>query len=312
VQNLNPRIALILETEIWPNLFARLDRQNVPLLLVNARLSLKSLNGYRKFPALITPAIDSVTRIAARSEQDAEHFRELGADNRQLLVSGDLKLDCGSPADTDTRIRVLRGRIGERPVWVAGSTHAGEESMLLEAHRRVLQQHPDVLLVMAPRHPERSPQLVNLCRHAGLHYSLFTGPESVAGSEQVLILDVLGELVFLYGVALVAFIGGSLVERGGHNPVEAAVAGAALASGPAYSNFMAIYQALTAAGAVKLVDGTAELAAFVVRCLDNPGYRRQLVEASLKVVNENRGAVARTMVLLEEVIPPAAPVGAVA
>ena len=295
-----PVIAVIMETEIWPNLYHLLGKRGIPLMLLNARLSASSLNGYLKWPGISRAAIGCITRIAAQSGEDAQRFARLGASERQLRVVGNLKYDGHLPTDFDDRVAALRNRLdSERPIWVAGSTHQGEEVQLLDAHRQVLRRHPGALLVIAPRHPERARDLALLCRQTGLAFQYLSRMSAGIGSSGVLIVDSFGDLVYLYGLATAAFVGGSLVERGGHNPLEALMAATPVISGPSVDNFQAVYRDLVNAGAVRIVDTEAALADQLCEWFGDRAGRDHAAEAGLRVIQENRGALQRCLDIID-------------
>jgi 3-deoxy-D-manno-octulosonic-acid transferase len=300
LDSVTPVTAIIMETEIWPNLYRQLDRRNIRLLLVNARLSQASLKGYLRLSGLARQTLSCADRIAAQSEQDAQRFRRLGATDRQLAVVGNIKFDARLPADFEQRVEILRRRLGsKRRIWIAGSTHQGEEEQVIEAHTRVLQKHADALLVLAPRHVERAEQVAAICRGKGLACRRYSGAAPVNNTDQVVIVDVLGELVYLYGAAKIAFIGGSLVDRGGHNPVEAALAGAALLTGPCFDNFETVYREFVSMGAVRITDSAAALAEAVCGWLDDEQQRSAAATDGLQVLERKRGAVRRIVQLLD-------------
>jgi 3-deoxy-D-manno-octulosonic-acid transferase len=299
LKSVRPAIAVIMETEIWPNLYHQLYRGCIPLLLLNARLSQASLRGYLKLPGLSRAAIHGVERIAAQSEEDARRFACLGASLQQLSVVGNLKYDGQLPADFDERVAALRNSLGPtRPIWVAGSTHEGEELQVLEAHRGVLQRFSDALLLMVPRHPQRAKQVGLLCEQAGLAFQYFSSMSAPLEATRVVIVDTLGDLVTLYGLAKAAFVGGSLIEQGGHNPVEALLAGAPVVTGPGVCNFQAVYQDLVNAGAVQMIRTEAALADRVCGWFVDGLQRDAAAEAGLRVIVKNRGALQRSLALL--------------
>ena len=301
---INPAVAIIMETEIWPNLYHQLQRRNVPPLLLNARLSTASLRGYLRLRSLSAQAVCAIRHIVVQGEADAQRFVQLGARQEQLSIAGNLKFDVQLPDDFSVRVGELRQCLGgDRPVWVAGSTHAGEEVSVLAAQQRVLQSRDDALLVIAPRHPERAREVADQCEQSGLTYRLFSDIGQYMDCDiQVLVVDTLGELVYLYGVAQVAFIGGSLVDAGGHNPIEAVLAGAPVISGPQRDNFSDVYAALQQAAAARFVDSEVALAEQVCAWLADAALRKTVNEAGRSVLEQNRGALKQSLDLLGSVI----------
>jgi len=286
--SIRPAKAIIMETELWPNLFAALKQQSIPLYLVNARLSDGSLQGYRRVRSLVRDTLACVTGIAAQSEADASRFVALGASAECVLPVGNLKYEVELPADFDQRVAGLQQGINQHTsLWLAASTHPGEERIALAAHRRLLSTHPDCLLILVPRHPERAAEVIRLCQQLGM------------STTQVRVIDVLGELVYLYGMVSVAFIGGSLVPHGGHNPLEALQAGCTVVSGRHTGNFSGVYARLEDAGAVNRVEDEAMLASTVETLLSDSALRQRQLDAGRQVLEENRGALARVLMLIE-------------
>jgi 3-deoxy-D-manno-octulosonic-acid transferase len=299
VEQVRPRQAVIMETEIWPNLYHALARRGITLFLVNARLSHASLRGYRRVPGLSAAALRCVTAIAAQSDADAERFVALGADRERVTVTGNLKFDALVKEDFAQRVSDMRVAFGDtRTVWIAGSTHAGEERPVLEAHRHVLRTLAGALLILVPRHPQRSAEVAQLCRNLSLHCRLYSEIVSLEDAVQVVIVDTLGDLEYLYGLAQVAFIGGSLVAAGGHNPIEALLAGAAVISGPHTDSFADACVRLQEAGALGRVRDERELARTVGEWLADEQARERALVAGQAVVHAGAGATQRTLALL--------------
>ena len=299
---LQPSLALFMETELWPNLYHQLQEREVPLYLVNARLSTKSLAGYRRFESLTRQTLAAIYRIAARSDDDAHRYLALGVEIARVSVTGNLKYEARLPDDFELRVKSLQKRFGGgRKLWVAGSTHPGEEDQVLRAHRVVLQRHLDALLILVPRHPERASEVRLQCRQAGIRSEYFSKQSggSPTPSCQAIIVDQLGVLSSMYAIANVAFIGGSLVDQGGHNPIEAALAGTPVISGCFRDNFSDVYAQFEAAGAARFVNNERQLGETV--CLfmndDNPGA--EMVKTARQLVEQNRGALKNTLQLLK-------------
>jgi 3-deoxy-D-manno-octulosonic-acid transferase len=303
-QRVRPKLAVILETEIWPNLYNRCGRLNVPLVLASARISPRSVNRYRRLVGLFRDALSHGIFIAAQSEDDAERFRSIGASPQRTHVIGNIKFDFGYPPDISARGHELRRLLGvHRPVWVAGSTHANEEDVLLDAHALIRQRFTNALLVLVPRHPPRFGDVAAALKERGLSFITRTSGGTVGPECQVFLLDTLGELPPFYAAGDVAFVGGSLVPIGGHNLLEPAALGEPIVAGPHNFNSADIAKLLIECGAVQIVHNAAELAKVVGDLLSDPAKRSQMGAAGRKVVDENRGAVSRLMAFIEPLLP---------
>lgn len=289
-----PRILVIMETEIWPNMIRQSRSRGVPVFLINARLSERSARGYEQIRSLVAPIMQSISWVAAQAEKDAERFRRIGVAPEKVAVTGSVKFDVDIPDDVRAAAQALRQSLAGRPVWIAGSTHDGEDRQLLAAHRRVLQKHPDALLILVPRHPERFDSVADKTVREGLVLARRSRSEAPEGA-QVYLGDTMGELMMLYGVGDMAFVGGSLIERGGHNPLEPAGWGIPVFSGPHIFNFETIYQSLLDGNGVKLVADADELAAHLSSLFSNHRERETIGRRALEVVNNNRGALDRVV-----------------
>lgn len=299
-----PRLAVILETEIWPNLYNRCGRLNVPLVMASARISPKSVNRYRRLVGLFRDALSHGIFIAAQSAEDAERFRSIGASAQRTHVIGNIKFDFGYPPDIEVRGHELRTLLGaQRAVWVAGSTHAKEEDVLLDAHALIRQRHSNALLVMVPRHPPRFGDVAAAMKQRGVPFVTRTSGVAPAADTQVFLLDTLGELPPFYAAGDVAFVGGSLVPIGGHNLLEPAALGEPIVAGPNNFNSADIAKLLVERGAVKIVHDAVELAKVVGDLLGDPATRAQMGAAGRKAVDQNRGAVDRLMAFIQPLLP---------
>lgn len=295
---LQPAMLVVMEVELWPNLYTGLAARGVPLYLVNARLSEKSWRAYRRLGSLTGETVRSIRHIAAQSAADRTRFVQLGARADRVSVTGNLKSDVRLPDDFPARSRQLRERLGGRqPVWIAASTHEGEEAVVLEVHAELLGHYPQALLILAPRHPERARTVNRQCRAKGFSCRLFSEPALDGAS--VILVDELGLLVYCYALADVAFVGGSLVGKGGHNPIEALVAGAPIISGPHVANFAGLYAQFIQAGAACTVRSATELSAQVLQWLGDAQARARAVSAGQEVAEKNRGALARVLAVID-------------
>ncbi|TVQ70865.1 MAG: 3-deoxy-D-manno-octulosonic acid transferase, partial [Chromatiaceae bacterium] len=260
---------LVMETELWPNLYRACHAHGIPILLVNARLSPRSFRGYQRLRPLVQRTLGWLDGVAARGQEDAERFVALGALPDRVRVTGNIKYDLTLPASLSNQARALRDTVGPRPVWIAASTHPGEDEQVLKAHALVRQALPDALLILVPRHPERFENVSRLCREAGWEPARRSRGQLPDGTQAVWLGDSMGELLMLYGVADVAFVGGSLVPTGGHNPLEPAAHGVPVVTGPEVFNFAEVFAALSGAGGVCQVEDADALGQAVVRLLDS-------------------------------------------
>jgi 3-deoxy-D-manno-octulosonic-acid transferase len=301
----HPELALIAETELWPNLFAECAHRRVPLMLVNGRVSPESLRGYRMFPRLVRATLECASLLCAQTRTDAQRLRNLGAPDARVRVTGNLKFDVAPPARLADEGRELRAQWGrDRAVWIAASTRRGEERQVLAAFARLRAAFPTLLLVLVPRHPERFAAVVRLCRRRGWHVALRTrtrGAPLDPGCD-VLVGDTMGELQRLYAASDVAFVGGSLVPTGGQNVLEACAAGVPAVFGPHMFHFEEIAALALERGAALQVHDEAQLAAAVALYLEQPELRRAAGRAAQTLVADNRGALERTLVLLDETL----------
>ena len=303
VTRLRPALALFFETELWPNLLHACHRQGVPVAVVNGRLSPRAFHGYRRLRPLMHEALACVDWLAAKSSADAERFQALGMAAERTAVVGSLKFDIGSDDVAWGVSERLRTRFGERPVWVAGSTHEGEEAALLAAHARLREVHPEALLVLVPRHPQRFDGVAALCEQAGMPAARRSRDEWPTATTAVYLGDTMGELLAFYGAADLAFVGGSLVPIGGHNLLEPAALGVPVLTGPELANFEEVAEVLREAEALVEVADEAALAAALAGLFADPAERRRLGEAGRAVVVANRGALAHTLEGLARLLP---------
>ncbi len=297
-----PRLAFVIETEFWPNILRLCEERDIPTLLLNVRVSPRSFKGYSKFPNFIRQMLERPTIIAAQSEQDAQRLLMLAAPEDKLTVTGNLKFDVEPPVGVQDTARFLRNRWGDsRPVWIAASTHDGEEAKVLEAFRMLRETHSDVLLVLAPRHPERFASVEKLCRRVGYSVERHSDRiEPLPSETQVLIGDTMGELVSMYAASDVAFIGGSLVRHGGHNLVEALVVGTPCVFGPHVFNFEQSSRTALEYGAAEQVRDPRALATTIAAYLDEPARRSRAADAARRVVGDNRGSLQLTQDLVRD------------
>ncbi|EAR20426.1 lipid IV(A) 3-deoxy-D-manno-octulosonic acid transferase [Nitrococcus mobilis] len=289
-----PRLVVVMETEIWPNLLATAQRRGIPVVLANARLSARSAAGYRRVAGLLRPALGAFHTIAAQSEADARRFRTLGAPVQRVQINGNMKFDLEISAVSLMAGHALRAALDpQRPVWIAASTHQGEEPLVLEAQRTMHAYAPQALLILVPRHPERFEAIATLCRRSGLETARRSTRERVRSTTQVYLADTMGELPLLYAAADVAFVGGSLVAAGGHNVLEPAALGIPVLVGPHVSNCAELVAGLEAVEGLVRVTDTAFLAQAVADLLGNKRRRLALGERARQQLEVNKGATQR-------------------
>ncbi len=301
--NTKPELALIMETEIWPNLYRGCGIRDIPLILVSARISPRSLGGYRKLLPLFKETLSHGIIIAAQSKADADRFRSLGASSVRTWVIGNIKFDVELPENLVADGRDLRARMfGDRPIWVAASTHDQEEQQVLAAHVLLKAQFPRLLLVLVPRHPERFNDVRKLVEQREFTYASRTNEQPCNEATQVFLLDTMGELPLFYAASDIAFVGGSLVPVGGHNLLEPAALGLPVISGPHVFNAQEIADMFVENGACNIVQDSAELAAAIGELLANPDAAKAMGERGREIVLSNRGSLAKLLSLLEPLI----------
>ncbi|MCG4452259.1 lipid IV(A) 3-deoxy-D-manno-octulosonic acid transferase [Pseudomonas sp. MMS21-TM103] len=300
-----PRLAVVMETELWPNHIHQCARRGIPVVLANARLSERSARGYARFAKLTAPMLAELSLIAVQTSAEAERFRRLGARPECVEVTGSIKFDLRIDPALLMRAATLREQWGavQRPVWIAASTHAGEDEIVLAAHRVLLERWPAALLILVPRHPERFDSVFELCQRQGFGTRRRSSGEAVAAGDQVLLGDTMGELLFLYALADLAFVGGSLVGNGGHNLLEPAALGKPVLSGPHLFNFLEIAAQLREAGALLEVADAEGLAHRVDQLWREPALAQNMRQAGQAVMQANQGALARLLAGLAGLLP---------
>jgi 3-deoxy-D-manno-octulosonic-acid transferase len=305
LRHFRPRIGLVLETELWPNLLFGCRDHGVPALIVNGRLSERSLQGYGLLKPLLGRALRSLRGIVAQSETDAGRFLRLGASPRSTVVGGNLKFDIAADPSAHAFAQEFREANGARPTWIAASTHPGEEAAVLALHRRLRQRWPGLLLLWAPRHPERFRPVAHLAAQAGFRTATRQMTHQPDAADDVFVVDTLGELARFYACADVAFVGGSLEDIGGHNLLEPAAAGTAMVTGPYLRNFADIAAQLEAAGALRIGADEAAVGDALEALLADAGARATMARAAQELLAEGRGALQRTLGFVDAMVPAA-------
>jgi 3-deoxy-D-manno-octulosonic-acid transferase len=300
----DPQLIVMVETEIWPNLLTSAKDHSVPVALVNARLSARSARGYARLGSLTTQALNDFDLIACQSKSDFRRFRKIGADPAKMQVVGSIKFDIDLAARR-LQLEEIREQLGEvmryRPLWAAASTHPGEEQLVIKAYLALRERGLSTRLLLAPRHPNRAPEIIKLLESHGLQYQKRSEHRPLTDSTDVLLIDTLGELSAFLGLADAAFIGGSLVPRGGHNPIEAAAWGCAVITGPHVINFATIVRDMERSGAIRVVEDEDELAnrlasVWLESADDNDA------QVARRFIETRRGATRRQLELLKGLV----------
>jgi 3-deoxy-D-manno-octulosonic-acid transferase len=292
-----PDLALFVESDLWPNLIIAAKQRGVPLILVNGRVSERSFNRWRIIPSTIAALLNRFDLCLAQSAGHAARYRDLGAP--RISTTGNLKFDVPEPPADPADLAALRAAVGDRPTIAAASTHAGEETALIEAHRRLRNTFPRLLTIIAPRHPDRGRGIVEIANAAGLPTALRSRGAPPAATDDIYVVDTMGELGLVYRLAPIVFVGGSLASHGGQNPIEPIKLGAAILHGPHVWNFGEIYEALDANHGADVVADVGKLAVRLGALLKDTHQRTALVEAARETVKALGGALERTLAALD-------------
>jgi 3-deoxy-D-manno-octulosonic-acid transferase len=293
----HPDLALFVESDLWPNLIVAASDRGIPLILINGRVSERSFRRWRLAPRTIGALLGRFDLCLAQSAEDAARYARLGAP--RYVTTGNLKLDAPAPPADPEKLQALKAAIWTRPVIGAASTHPGEETAIIDAHRRLMHTFPGLLTVLAPRHPERGQGISDIARAAGLKAALRSRGELPDRTTEIYVADTLGELGLVYRIAPIVFIGGSLIGHGGQNPIEAAKLGAAILHGPHVWNFAEIYTALDAAGGAELVTDAGKLTLRLGSWLKDAEARDKVAQTALKAMDTLAGALDRTIAALD-------------
>lgn len=302
LKKIHPRLTVILETELWPNTVDQCYKRNIPVLIVNGRLSAKSAAGYRKVSWLFLPMIRQISHVAVQNSSDAFRFQELGLTEEKTTITGSIKFDVKITGDMTVRARQLKNKFsmdGKRKILLAASTHKGEDKIILDAFVKIRERHANTLLLLAPRHPDRFNDVFELCRSRNFKLARRSDDASPTCDDDILLCDTMGELFFMYGSADIAVVGGSFVENGGHNYIEAAAWGIPVLSGPSTFNFAQISKLLIDAEGMLIAKNSTDLAQKISHLLENEEERLRRGEAALAVTLKNRGATAKTTALID-------------
>lgn len=300
IRRARPILLVMMETEIWPNMLAVCEQEGIPAILANARLSEKSAANYARWPGFTRMVLNKIGLVAAQGESDAKRFIALGMPEERIRAIGSVKFDSRIPASLLERSEVLRREWADRPVWVAASTQEGEDEQVLAAHRIIRASVPNALLVLVPRHPERFDKVFALCRREKFNTLRRSSGRPCGGDVEVFLGDSMGELSLFLAAADAAFVGGSLIKRGGQNVLEPATLGKPVAFGPHMYNFAAISEMLLEKDGARAVTSAGELADVIRLWLQDASERARVGENGRRVVQENQGAVDRLFDLIEQ------------
>ena len=301
LQRVQPKMLIIMETELWPNTVAACYKRQIPVILANGRLSEKSARGYARVSKLSGPMVAQLTAVAAQHGDDGGRFTALGLPAEKLHITGNIKFDLELNAQIRQTAEALRQQWGgahQRPILLAASTHRGEDEIILQAFNLIKQSVNNALLVLVPRHPERFNQVGDLCLDAGYSLARRSNNDSTDNAD-ILLGDTMGELMTFFGACDIAFIGGSLVANGGHNMIEPAAWGKPTLSGLSVFNFAEVSRLLAEAGGLSLVEDAAVLAETVIELIQNPQQARQMGQSAQQVAEANRGALERLLTVID-------------
>lgn len=302
IEAMKPSIAIFMETEIWPNIIHACKQKEIPVVLANARMSKRSAKGYAKLGRFMREVMSQIDLVAAQSQSDGARLIGLGARTDVMHVTGSVKFDMHLPASIKEQGEVLRRDWGvERSIWIAASTRQGEDEQILDAFAKVCHDRPESLLVLVPRHPERFDSVAGLCEKRGFNIQRRSKHQPCTNDIDVYIGDTMGDLTLMYAASDVAFVGGSLVQTGGQNPIEAAALGLPVIMGPSLYNFSEVTRMLRESEALEIVDDSEQLSTTVLAYFNDSSLRTQRGENAYAVVQRNRGAMDRLLKLIENI-----------
>jgi len=301
---IKPKALFIMETELWPNTLYCCQQYNIPITVINARLSLRSANRYKKFPFIFNLLLKNIDLVLAQTQQDAARFIELGLKPEQVQVTGSIKFDISVTEQQLEQSAQLHQQFARKEVWIAASTHKGEDEQIIAAHQQLLQQKPNALLIIVPRHPERFEDVKKLSENSGLEVVTRSSKQPIQATTQVYLGDSMGEMMILLGSADICFIAGSLIgdKVGGHNLLEPAALEKPILNGPSYFNFKEITEQLVAQQACIICNDSNEITASLLRLFNDAKLRQQQGTAALNFVRNNQGALHKTSQAIQQVI----------
>lgn len=308
---IQPDVLVMVETELWPNLVDQCRKKDIVTLLLNGRMSAKSAKNYLKTPSLTKQMMSQITLVLAQFDDDAARFLQLGCSSEAVITSGNLKFDTELSAELEADARQLKAawQLEQRLVWIAASTHPGEEEQILEVHKALLDSHPNLFLILAPRHPDRRSELESVLHGQEMDFAVrsdLNANSHISENAKVLLVDTLGELNKFYGLSDLAFVGGSLIPHGGHNPIEPALWELPILTGMHCHNFMEITDQLVAAGSLRQCANNLDLRERISELLKSKDMREQIGKSSHLALQANRGSLKRQKALIERLLYPSA------
>ena len=302
IKRTHPSLVIIMETELWPNIIHYCNEIKIPIIVANARMSEKSLKGYQKFSRFTEKMLHKVDHIVAQHNDDGENFLKLGLPQSQLTIAGNIKFDAMLDSELILKASELKAAWSgknKRQIFLAASTHRGEDEIVLDAYKQISKSYPGLLLAIVPRHPERFIEVAKLCEEHSLVTVKRSDGLKPAKNDQVLLGDSMGELMLFYGACDVAFVGGSLIPAGGHSLIEPAIWGAPLISGPSLFNFTEVSRLLKNANGMSVCQDSASMAEVVCEILKDTVEAKRMGDAAKLVVDSNRGALDKLMKIIE-------------
>jgi len=303
INNLQPKLSILMETELWPNLLNRLSKTDIPILLANARMSDSSTRKYLKHPKLSKQIFSKLTTISAQYQSDKDNFIKLGANQKDIELVGNIKFDIQIDSKIVNQQEKLRAAwANNRPCWIAASIHPKEFDSILKAHKQLLEKFPSLLLIAVARHPERFEELKQECRNSKLNFVSRTDNLSACSEHSVLVGDSMGELLLFYGAADIAFVGGSLIPRGGHNPIEATACGLPVLMGTSDFNFSDVTQKLKSENVLDTVNNKDELIEKLELLISDTALLKGKSELARKAIVANKGALSKMLSSISSIL----------
>lgn len=298
----HPQLAIIMETELWPNLFHHTHKNNIPIILANARLSQQSMKKYEYIQSLVKPMMHHVSLIAAQTHIEGERFIRLGLARNKLTVTGNIKFDLQVPSNLTDDGKNMRQAWGNRAVWIVASTHNKEETWILSVFKKIQTAYPNLLLILVPRHPDRFEEVAQLCKSQGFHIAKRSLHEAITSKTEILLGDTMGEMLLLYAASDIAFVAGSIAPIGGHNLLEPAALRLPIISGHHLHNFIAISNLLKKANAMIIIKSVDELYQTLSKLLSDVHLRKTMGQNAYQTILTHKGAIEKTLTHIQALV----------